>query len=95
MKASPKIPFARELLENALELGVMDDYTRSAIQFALPLMCRDAACGRVPSTPIEITDEIRAEVFALRRAGMSMHNISEHTGLHNIGRVSEILRKLR
>jgi hypothetical protein len=46
---------------------------------------------------MRITAKVRAEVFRLDkvRPRLSMHEISEITGLKNIGRVSEILRRKR
>lgn len=92
MRKSPKVPLARGLIVEVLQSGVIDGASRVLLIRALELMTREPPCRRALPRPIRITAAIRREVHRLAdTTAMSMHEISEAVGLHNIGRVSEIL----
>lgn len=87
---------ARRLLGEALKFGEMDHVSKLRVESALGLMTREPACRRAPARPVRITAEMRCEIYRLANStNLTLHQISEQVGLHNIGRVSEVLNGKR
>lgn len=90
------VPRARELVAEVMQMTGVDDAAKMKLGMALVLMRREPAARRGEAEPEEITTEIAAEVRHLAHyTRLTYHQIADHVGLHNIGRISEIVNNLR
>lgn len=89
------IPRARELIEEALDLGTMDPEARQLIGEALELMYRERPVRRAPAKPVRLTYDVRREIHRLARTKLTMNEIARMTGVRNQGRISEVLNGKR
>ena len=90
------IPAARTLL-----IAALNGKRRTKVELlihirgALALMTRVPAVTHARSKPVKITRAVRQRVQALAKLGWSQTEIARKCGLHNSGRVSEILHGKR
>lgn len=90
------IPQARQLIAEVMQMTGVDEPAKLKLGMALVLMRRSPAMCRGEAEPEEITAEIKAEVMHLAHyTRLTYHQIADHVGVHNIGRISEIVRGLR
>jgi len=88
----PKIPRARELIQYVIDNCNISPFAKWVLRRALVLMWRDVPDKRATAHPVVITDEMRSEVIRLRAiTDLTQFEIADVTGLHNQGRISEIL----
>jgi hypothetical protein len=87
-----EIILARRLVVDVLKFGEMDLPSKIRLERALELMVREPACRRATPHTVRITAAMRADIHHLAdTTNLTMHEISERVGVHNIGRVSEVL----
>jgi hypothetical protein len=84
------VPRAREMLTAILP--VCTQPTRGVIMQAIALMTRASPVNRAAPKAVHIDAKTRAAVHKMKAAGKSNHEIAEALGLHNGGRVTDILR---
>ena len=91
---SSDIPGARQLIAEVMQMTGVDETAKLKLARALVLMRREPAERRAKVQEVEITDEMRAKVKLLvYRTSMTYHQIANHVGLRNTGRVSEIVNR--
>ena len=95
-RPAPKIPRARELLAEVLQMTGCDQPAKLKIQQALILMRRDPPARRGKGEHEEITPAICEAVKRLAMlTRLTYHQIADEVGVHNIGRISEIVNEYR
>lgn len=90
----PKIPRARDLLEEAKKFPMHPTATR-LVDRALDLMYREAYIRRVPGKRQVIDYRMRRSIERLADTDMTMAQIATRLGIRNGGRVSEVLNGKR
>jgi hypothetical protein len=89
------IPKAREILLTTLQMFDLDPVVRRRIHAALALMTREKAIRRAKGSRSNLDNPTRRKIRNLSLTDMTMHEIADAVGLHNIGRVSEVLNRKR
>jgi len=89
------VPKAREIILTVLKMFDLDPAVRRYLHKALALMTREKAIRRARGVRTKISADTRRKIHNMALTEMTMHEIAEHTGVHNIGRVSEVLNRKR
>ena len=89
------IPRAREIIEAILKIVELNPIVRRELHKALALMTREKHIRRARGTRCKIDVSMRRKIRNLSLTDMTMHEIADQVGLHNIGRVSEVLNRKR
>lgn len=91
MKKPPKIPAAREMILAVIQSGTVDALSRRMLGKALLLMYRAKPVRLAPRKRQRITKEMRRKIFRLAPTDLNMNQIAAAVGVHNQGRISEVL----
>jgi hypothetical protein len=88
---------ARTIIESLMLLGLVKDRAvKRQLKRALKLMRREPPIRHTKkSKRVPITPKLRSKIRHLAATDMSIHDIANAVGLHNSGRISELLNGKR